>query len=281
MGPDIDSLRKQLTSRTRAVLVQHLFGLVCRDFEKIIDLSSSTGLRLIEDCAHAMGAVYKGRKVGNWGAIGFYSMEHTKVISSQQGGLAVTNDAELAESLRIYQQACDRPEAARVRKLLSNTLLSYHLYRDPRRWLLRDYYRFRYGHDLEMSTTDEEMRGERPRGYLRQMPPPAAMLALRQLRRIDQINDARRAMARHWQSVCDAKRLIHATVIPESTPVFLRFPVLLPETKKNDVQWCVREFGMPPGLWFSGEWHPIAHIEPHCPNAHYATEHCINLPTML
>src|SRR6188474_2655566 len=86
-GPDFDSLRAAITPRTRAVLVQHLYGLVCRDFEKILDFATDRKLLLIEDCAHSLGASFRGRKVGNWGDAGFYSTEQSKVISTFNGGI--------------------------------------------------------------------------------------------------------------------------------------------------------------------------------------------------
>src|SRR6185369_9477098 len=61
-GLDADRLAEKFTSNTRAILLHHLYGLVCRDFEKVLDLSRSHGLKVMEDCAHATGAEFRGKK---------------------------------------------------------------------------------------------------------------------------------------------------------------------------------------------------------------------------
>ena len=64
-GLDVASLDKHITPRTKAILIQHLFGLVCRDYEEIIRFAKKHNLYVIEDCAHSTGATFKGKKVGN------------------------------------------------------------------------------------------------------------------------------------------------------------------------------------------------------------------------
>src|SRR5262249_42952166 len=63
-GPELSSVASVITPRTKAILVQHLYGLVCRDYEGILDLARQRGLRIIEDCAHVTGATFRGRHVG-------------------------------------------------------------------------------------------------------------------------------------------------------------------------------------------------------------------------
>lgn len=70
-------------------MLHHLYGLVCRDYELILQIAKEYDLWVIEDCAHATGAEYKGRKVGNYGHVAFYSSEQSKVFTTIQGGMAV------------------------------------------------------------------------------------------------------------------------------------------------------------------------------------------------
>jgi len=74
-GPDIASVLPLATPRTKAILVHHLYGIVCRDFDRLLEFSRQRGIRVIEDCAHTTGATYRGRRVGNWGDVAFYSSE--------------------------------------------------------------------------------------------------------------------------------------------------------------------------------------------------------------
>ncbi len=91
-GLDVAQVEAKISSKTKAILIQHLYGLVCRDYEALLELAQRHGLRVIEDCAHATGAVYKGTKVGNYGDVAFYSSEKSKIFNPIQGGMIVTND---------------------------------------------------------------------------------------------------------------------------------------------------------------------------------------------
>jgi perosamine synthetase len=80
-GLHVAQLEAKITVKTRAILVRHLYGLVCRDYEAILDLARCHGLKVIEDCAHSTGAEYKRLKVGNRGDVAFYSSEQSKVFA--------------------------------------------------------------------------------------------------------------------------------------------------------------------------------------------------------
>jgi len=143
-GADVASVEAHLTSRTRAVLIQHLYGLVSRDYTAILDLARRHGLRVIEDCAHAAGATFQGVKVGNRGDVGFYSSEQSKVFNTTQGGIALTNDAAVARRLKEYQARAAYPDPSRTERLLYTLLLNYFANRDPQRWWRGDWATVRY-----------------------------------------------------------------------------------------------------------------------------------------
>jgi L-glutamine:2-deoxy-scyllo-inosose/3-amino-2,3-dideoxy-scyllo-inosose aminotransferase len=82
----------------------HLYNSVC-DLDAILSLCRAHGLALIEDCAQAHGAAWRGRRVGGWGDIGAFSMQQTKLLTAGEGGAAVTNRDELYD--RLYQLRSD------------------------------------------------------------------------------------------------------------------------------------------------------------------------------
>src|SRR5690606_9302681 len=79
------------TRRTKAVLVVHCQG-VAADMAPLLDEARQARLPILEDCAQAAGASYHGRRVGSMGAIGIYSFQHQKSMSSGEGGMVVTSD---------------------------------------------------------------------------------------------------------------------------------------------------------------------------------------------
>jgi L-glutamine:scyllo-inosose aminotransferase/L-glutamine:2-deoxy-scyllo-inosose/3-amino-2,3-dideoxy-scyllo-inosose aminotransferase len=88
----------QITPRTKAILLVHPY---CRtvDIDAFLVISKRYGIPLIEDCSQAHGAMWRGRKVGSFGAVGCFSMQQAKVLTSGEGGAVVTSDPVLAEKL--------------------------------------------------------------------------------------------------------------------------------------------------------------------------------------
>lgn len=92
-----DSIRAALTERTRAVIVVHLAGWPC-DMDAILEVTDAAGIPVIEDCAQALGATYKGRPVGSIGAFGSFSFCQDKIVTTGgEGGMLVTSDMDLWE----------------------------------------------------------------------------------------------------------------------------------------------------------------------------------------
>lgn len=87
-----ETVTAQLTSRTRAIIAVHLAGWPC-DLDQLLELARAHGLFLIEDCAQAQGARYKGRPVGSFGAAAAFSFCQDKIMTTGgEGGMLVTND---------------------------------------------------------------------------------------------------------------------------------------------------------------------------------------------
>lgn len=104
---DTDALEAAVTDRTKAVVAVHLFGLPL-DLRPVAELCERRGLRLIEDCAQAVGATTDGRRVGSIGEIGCFSFHPSKNLGAAgDAGMVTTNSTELAErvrSLRYFGQ---------------------------------------------------------------------------------------------------------------------------------------------------------------------------------
>lgn len=99
MSPE--DAKEKITERTRCILVVHIWGTPA-DMNALGKLAAENGLRVVEDCSHAHGALFDGRPVGSLGDVGCFSLQAHKPISAGEGGVAVTNDANLYQRLLLF-----------------------------------------------------------------------------------------------------------------------------------------------------------------------------------
>jgi 8-amino-3,8-dideoxy-alpha-D-manno-octulosonate transaminase len=96
-----EGIRAAITPRTRAVLLVHLFGSMAR-LDEIVALCRERDLVLVEDAAPALGATYRGRRVGTFGKVGCFSFDYFKVITAGEGGAVITDDPEVYEAAHMF-----------------------------------------------------------------------------------------------------------------------------------------------------------------------------------
>lgn len=95
-------IERQITSRTKAVVVVHYGGYACR-MPEIVDLARRHGLVIIEDAAHAPGARLQGRALGTWGDAGCFSFFSNKNLATGEGGMLVTDRDDVAEKVKLLR----------------------------------------------------------------------------------------------------------------------------------------------------------------------------------
>ncbi|NMB87614.1 MAG: DegT/DnrJ/EryC1/StrS family aminotransferase [Chloroflexi bacterium] len=96
------AVERAITPRTRAIIAVHYGGYAC-DMPALLALARGYGLAVIEDAAHAVGAELDDRKLGTWGDVGCFSFFSNKNLTTGEGGMLVTNRAEMAEKLRLLR----------------------------------------------------------------------------------------------------------------------------------------------------------------------------------
>lgn len=107
-----DTIRARLTPRTKAIVVVHIFGQAA-DMDPIMALAAEHGITVIEDCAQAPFATYRGRPVGTLGHMGVFSLNYHKHIHTGEGGVVTTNDPALAEKLQLIRNHAEAVIAAK------------------------------------------------------------------------------------------------------------------------------------------------------------------------
>lgn len=168
-----------ITAKTRAIVPVHFAGAPL-DLDPLRELAARHALPLIEDAAHAAGTEYRGRPVGS-GGTSVFSLHPIKNLTAGEGGIVCCEDDDLA---------------ARLRRL-----------------------RF---HGLGADAFDRESQGRAPQvevlepGYKYNLPDINAALALSQLARLDQLNDRRRDLARHYASRLAGNELLTPLALPAS-----------------------------------------------------------------
>ncbi len=99
---DPEAVARAITPRTRAIIPVHMAGQPCR-MDELLDIAHTHRLPVIEDAAHAVGARYRGKMIGRIGTATAFSFYVTKNMTTGEGGMVTTNDAELAETMRTLR----------------------------------------------------------------------------------------------------------------------------------------------------------------------------------
>jgi dTDP-4-amino-4,6-dideoxygalactose transaminase len=118
---DPRSVEAAITPRTKAIIPVHLLGHPA-DMDRILAIARQHGVKVIEDCAQAPGARYKGRLVGTMGDCGVFSFQETKNMATGEGGMVITNDPGLAERARMVRNHGEAVIAGEARKYLTSTI---------------------------------------------------------------------------------------------------------------------------------------------------------------
>jgi perosamine synthetase len=93
---DPDKAEAAITPNTKAIVAVHLYGNLC-DMDRLLAIGEKYGIPVIEDAAEAIGSVYHGKRAGSMGKFGSFSFHGTKTLTTGEGGMFVTNDADLFE----------------------------------------------------------------------------------------------------------------------------------------------------------------------------------------
>ncbi len=99
---DPEEVEKAITPKTKAIMPVHVYGSTA-DMERLLEIGSRHGIPVIEDAAHCHGGFWNGRGVGSWGIAGSFSFQQSKTMTSGEGGICITNDAQIADKLYLFK----------------------------------------------------------------------------------------------------------------------------------------------------------------------------------
>lgn len=107
---DPEDVKRKLTQKTAGVIVVHIAGLICPQIMELKQFCEENGLFLLEDASHAHGAMIDGKKSGTLGDAGCFSLYPTKVMTSCEGGMIISNNRGLIEAARCMRNCGQTPQ---------------------------------------------------------------------------------------------------------------------------------------------------------------------------
>lgn len=202
-------------SRVLAVVSANLYGMP-NDLGAIEAVARQHGVYMVDDAAQALGASFAGRPAGTFGDVGLFSLDKGKNITSMQGGILITRNAEIAAALRRRVAALPGPGVAGT-LALALKLFAYALLLPPSRYGITRRLPF-----LGLGRTPYHA----PSPLSRYSPALGAFAALLYAR-LEELGAARRSNARRIAAaLAGAGGIQSLALVPETEPVFVRLPVL-------------------------------------------------------
>lgn len=285
--PNMDplDLRQKITSRTRAVVIQHTFGLPA-DVSRLSAVADEWGVPLVEDCAHTIDSRVNGRRVGTFGAAAFYSFEASKPVFVGIGGSAVCNDAGLAAALTDHHAGYHEPSAAVQLQLLAMFLAHRLAYRPSTYWTVRGLFRTLVSAGFVRGNYNDLALESGPAAdFTRRMGRSQVRLLRRALGHLDSESAHRRWVADRYRTAITGAGLEHLPLPPNVDPVFGRYPMLAEEK----AEWIrgARQARVELADFYATPVHPLkgdglrrVGYEPgSCPRAEWIADRIISLPT--
>ncbi len=280
---DPADLERKITPRSRAVVMQHTFGLPA-DISELLAIARRHGLAVIEDCAHALGARYQSRPVGVFGDAAIFSFGRDKVISSVFGGALAVSD-EYAARLRARTARLSAPSRHWTARQLLHPLamgVVRPTYAAGGRYILRG---LQVAGMLSKALTPQEKQGAPPALPPSLLPDALARLVLEQLARLPDFLSHRHMIAKHYTESLQHVQGIALPVIPaDRTHGFLRYTIRVSHPLSLHV--TARRAGIILGDWYDAVVAPsdtnldaVGYLPGSCPTAEEASRQSVNLPT--
>jgi len=224
---DLKRLREALTDQTLCVIPVHLFGLISQ-VDKIAKLARERGAFVLEDAAQAAGGRLQGPPVGTIGDIGIFSLGRGKNMTASAGGVIVTHSDTMADTIarRIQAQGLERPGAGCSAWLKAAALT---VFLHPRLYWLPEQIP-----SLNLGVSEfDPCFDVAPFSRLQ------AGLGRSSLRRLDEYNQIRRVHAQQLERAVEGTPGLNLPqALANSTPVYLRFPILVEDPERREAVYA-------------------------------------------
>ena len=283
---DIKDLKKKISKSTKAIVVQHTFGIPA-DINSIKEVIKNKKIFLIEDCAHSLGANYGGRKIGTLGDVSLFSFGRDKVISSVFGGTILSGNDIISKRVKEEVLKVNNPSFLwTFQQLLHPVLFSiilplYNVGLDKLTVGKLLLFLFQKIKLLSFPVYRKERFGGKPSVFPQKMSGALAALATNQLKKLGKFNEHRKKIADFYLKELRNKGV---TLPPKlEGAIWIRFPIKVRNAKELYI--FAKEKGILLGNWYKEVVMPVnstysaGYVTGSCPNAEKITKEIINLPT--
>lgn len=245
---DPEDIRRKITDRTKAIIAVHLAGQPC-DMDAIHSIAREHGLIVIEDGAHALGSVYKGKKVGSLSDMTTFSFHPVKPITTGEGGMIVTDNEELYKKMVLFR--------------------SHGITRDDSMMTRNDGPWFYQQFDL---------------GYNYRITDIQCALGCSQMKKLDRFLKRRKELvARYNEAFADCSNIVTPYQFPDTESGWHLYIVQVKNCDRKQVFEALREKGIGVNVHYIPVYmHPYyqenGYKDVHCTNAEEIYSHIISLP---
>ncbi|MBI4079220.1 MAG: aminotransferase class V-fold PLP-dependent enzyme [Candidatus Levybacteria bacterium] len=277
---DPTDAKKKITAKTKTIIVQHTFG-IPSDMDKIIALARKKNVAIIEDCAHTVGGSYQNKKLGAFGDAAIFSFGRDKAFSSVFGGMAITNNKVFGKKIRAFQKDKNFPSFYWVFQQLLHPIafvVILPFYTIIGKLILIVLQKLRL---LSFPIFPIEKKGKMVKGFVQKLPNALALLALLQLRRVNEYNKKREQFCEMYIQGLRGNKFLMP--VAQRLPL-LRFPILV--EKRDTILSLLQKQGIYLGNWYANiidpkdvDFKAIYYKRGSCPNAETLASKIINLPT--
>jgi perosamine synthetase len=282
---DSASVEERITSKTRAVIVQHTYGTPA-DMASLQAIARKYELNLIEDCAHVLvGSRYQGKLLGSFGQAAFFSFQWSKPYTTGLGGIVVTREESLAKPLMMVQGSFQEPPRLKKVQLQIQYALYRHFFKPELYWFGQNsLHRLSELGIFVGSSNDDELTGNEPVDLHWKMSAFQQQVGLSQLDRLEDNFAHRKLLTQCYSDMLRKHGWPNSDHLISQDVTLLRFPVqvrnktrLLEKSRRKRVEL---------GSWFESPLHPLPLGEHEllnyrlgsCPTAEGMAANVINLP---
>lgn len=279
-------IKEKITNNTKAIIVQHSFGIPA-NLDEIRKVIINKSIILIEDCALALGAEYKGKKIGTLGDISFFSFGRDKVISSVFGGMILCNNKsdynKLKKEIRLLNYPSPRWVLQQlIHPILMSVILPAYSWGIGKitlgKMILFIAQQFGF---LSRAVTDSEKRGNKAKIFPKKMPGALSLLARNQLVKLKRFNTNRISISNYYFKTLDSE--LYKLPPKIKGAIYMRFPILT--DRAPQIYNCMKKKGILLGDWYKAPIVPVfnllkvGYFQLSCRKAESYTKKIINLPT--